>query len=69
MYGADTWALRKREQQIDRTELRMLRWMLGISVRDRKRKEVRTEASTVRIKSDKKKIRRLGHILRDEDSI
>ena len=31
MYGSETWALRKREeQQLDRTEMRMLRWMLGI---------------------------------------
>ena len=37
MYGSETWALRKREeQQLDRTEMRMLRWMLGIPLRERR---------------------------------
>ena len=44
-----TWALRKREeQQLDRTEIRMLRWMLGISLRERRRNDdIRAEAGVV----------------------
>ena len=51
MYGSETWALRKREeQQLDRTEIRMLRWMLGISLRERRRNDdIRAEASVVAI--------------------
>ena len=31
MYGSETWALRKAEQNLlERTEMRMLRWMTGI---------------------------------------
>ena len=31
MYGSETWALRKAEQNLlERTEIRMLRWMMGI---------------------------------------
>ena len=61
MYGSETWALRKREeQQLDRTEMRMLRWMLGISSRERRRNyDIRAEAGVVaiseKIRSYKKK--------------
>ena len=49
MYGSETWALRKREeQQLDRTEMRMLTWMLGISLRERRRNDdIRAEAGVV----------------------
>ena len=30
MYGSETWALRKAEENLlERTEMRMLRWMMG----------------------------------------
>jgi hypothetical protein len=33
MYGVETWALRKRDEHLlERTEMRMLRWMLGTSL-------------------------------------
>lgn len=32
MYTAETWALMKSEQQLDRTELWMVRWILEISL-------------------------------------
>ena len=61
MHGSETRALRKREeQQLDRTEMRMLRWMLGISLRERRRNDdIRAEAGVVaiseKIRSYKKK--------------
>ena len=40
MYGSETWALRKAEQNLlERTELRMLRWMMGI----KRIEKIRTE--------------------------
>ena len=31
MHGSETWALRKAEQNLlERTEMRMLRWIMGI---------------------------------------
>ena len=40
MYGSETWALRKREERmLERTEMRMLRWIMGISLRERRRNE------------------------------
>lgn len=68
LYGAETWALRKKEEEMmERTEMRMLRWMLGISLRDRLRnEEIRRRAGIVKI-SDKIREARLrwyGHVLR-----
>ena len=40
MYGRETWALRMAEQNwLERTEMRMLRWMIGI----KRIEKVRTE--------------------------
>jgi len=39
IYGTEAWTLRRSEEGLlERTEMRMLRWMLGITVKDRKRK-------------------------------
>ena len=66
-----TWALRKREeQQLGRTEMRMLRWMLGISLRERRRNDaIRAEAGVVAIleKISKARMRWFGHIMRREE--
>jgi hypothetical protein len=37
IYGAEAWTLRRKEELLERTEMRMLRWILGISLKDRKR--------------------------------
>ena len=40
MYGSETWTLRKDEQEVlNRTEMRMLRWVMGIK---RIKKKVQT---------------------------
>jgi len=40
IYGAEAWTLRRSEQGLlERTEMRMLRWMLGITLKDRKRND------------------------------
>ena len=71
MYGSETWALQKREEQkLDRTEMRMLRWMLGISLRERRRNDaIRAEAGVVAIleKISKARMRWFGHIMRREE--
>src|SRR6218665_981325 len=43
MYGAEAWTLtRKEEELLERPEMRMLRWILGVSLRDRRRnKDIR----------------------------
>ena len=38
IYGLEAWTLRRREEEgLERTEMRMLRWILGLTLRDGKR--------------------------------
>jgi len=40
IYGSEAWTLRRREEErLERTETRMLRWILGLTLRDRKRND------------------------------
>ena len=68
LYGAETWATTKRqEKRIEVTEMRMLRWMCGVTRKDNIRNEhIR---GTTRVAQASKKIteRRLnwyGHVMR-----
>ena len=40
IYGSEAWTLRRREEErLERTKMRMLRWILGLTLRDRKRND------------------------------
>ena len=39
MYGAETWAVKKAQEKLDVAEMRMLRWMSGVTKLDRIRNE------------------------------
>ena len=71
LYGAETWALRKNEErQLERTEMRMLRWLMGISLREGRRNEdIRAEAGVVSIaeKAREARLRWYGHVTRMAD--
>ena len=73
MYGSETWALRKKEQNLlERTEMRMLRWLLGVSLRERIRnEEIRrlAEVACVSEKIREARLRWFGKVVRsDEES-
>jgi len=37
VYGSEAWTLKRREgERLERTEMRMLRWILGFTLRDKK---------------------------------
>ena len=41
VYGAETLTVTRREEGLlERSEMRMLRWILGVSLKDKKRNEV-----------------------------
>jgi len=40
IYGSETWALKRREEErLERTEMKMLRWIFGLMLRDKKRND------------------------------
>jgi len=40
IYGSEAWTMRRREEEcLERTEMRMLQWILGLTLRDRKRND------------------------------
>ena len=74
MYGAETWALRRKEEGIlERTEMRMLRWILGVSLMERiESEDIRKRAGVCKItdKARESRMRWYGHVVRrDEDDL
>src|SRR6218665_3619023 len=65
------WTLtRKEEELLERAEMRMLRWILGVSLRDRRRNEDIREVLGVACITDKEREARMrwyGHVMRRED--
>ena len=68
MYGSETWALRKTEQNfLERTEMRMLRWMMGIKrIEKIKYEEIRARAGVANISEKIRELRLkwLAHVER-----
>jgi len=55
---------------MERTEMRMLRWILGVSLKDKKRNEVIRKTLAVACITDKIRdaiLRWYGHVMRRED--
>ena len=47
-YGAECWTMKKKDEMLmNKTEMRMLRWIQGVSPIEHKRKEEIREAATV----------------------
>src|SRR6218665_282878 len=72
MYGAEAWTLRrKKEKLLERIEMRMLRWILGISLKDMQRNENIRKKIGVACITDKIREARLrwyGHVERSGDT-
>ena len=71
VYGAETWALRKKEERkLERTEMRMLRWILGVSLRDHVSNEEVRKRARIECISDvirKAKLTWYEHVLRRQE--
>ena len=71
MYGAETWAVKKaQEKKLDVAEMRMLRWMSGVTKLDRIRNErIRgmTKVGEISKKVKESRLKWYGHVLRRED--
>jgi len=68
IYGSEAWTSRRREEKrLERTEMRMLRWILGLTLKDRKRNDDIRRIIGVACITDKVREARLrwyGHIHR-----
>jgi len=54
IFGAEAWSPRRKEEELlERTEMRMLQWIVGVSLKDRKRNEDIRQAVGVACITDK----------------
>ena len=71
MYGAETWALKKaQEKKLEVAEMRMLRWMCGVTNLDKIRNErIRgtTKAGEITKKVQERRLKWYGHVMRREE--
>ena len=67
LYGSETWAMRRKEEgALERTEMRMLRWILGISLLERiESEDIRKRAGVCKItdKACESRMRWYGHVV------
>ena len=71
MYGAETWAVKKaQEKKFDVAEMKILRWMSGVTKLDRIRNERNrgtTKVGEISKKVQESRLKWYGHVLRRED--
>ena len=71
MYGAETWAMKKApEKKVDVAEMRMLRWMSGVTKLDRiihERIRGTRKVGEISKKVLESRLKWYGHVLRRED--
>ena len=69
--GADSWALRKADQNLlKRTEIRMLRWMMGVKkIETIRSEEIRARVGMANISEEirEARLRSLGHVERETE--
>jgi len=71
VYGSETWPMKvEHEAKLERTEMRMIRWMCGVSLRERKtnvelRERIGVEPIAVVVRRNR--LRWFGHIQRKMD--
>ena len=71
MYGAEPWALKKaQENKLEVAEMRMLRWMCGVTKLDKIRNErIRgtTKVGEITKKVQERRLKWYGHVMRREE--
>ena len=73
MYGAETWTTREKELRLlGKTEMKMSRWIMGITLRDHKRNvDIRKKLGVIDIREKVKetRLRWFGHVKRSNSYI
>ena len=69
IYGSETWAVNAElEAKLERVEMRMVRWMYGVSLREKTNAELRESMGIEKISDVMRysRLRWMGHVLRKE---
>ena len=70
IYGSETWAVNAEQAaKLERAEMRMVRWMSGVSLREKKTNAELRESMGIEKISDvmrRSRLRWMGHVLRKE---
>ena len=75
IYGSETWTMKRREEErLQRTEMKMLRWILGLTLRDKKRNDdIRRilGVACITVKVQEASLRWFGHVQcrKEEDCV
>ncbi|XP_065325211.1 uncharacterized protein LOC135931830 [Gordionus sp. m RMFG-2023] len=67
VYGGEKWAMKSTHEELERTEMRMIRWMCGVSLRERKTsKELRARLGIdmIGVVMRRNRLRWFGHVER-----
>ena len=71
LYGSETWAINAEQiARFDRTEMRMVRWMCGVTLRERYSNIILREKIGIEPVGEvmrRRRLRWLGHVLRKDD--
>ena len=71
-YGSETWAMNiEQEQRLERAEMRMVRWMCDVSLREKKTSSQLRQMLGIEAVGDvvrRGRLRWLGHVLRTDES-
>ena len=72
MHGSETWPVKFDQiRRLERAEMRMVRWMCGVSLREKKRSEClrnMMEIEGVKEVMARSRLRWLGHVLRKDEN-
>ena len=70
IYGNETWAVNAEQKaKVERAEMRMVRWMCGVSLREKKTNAELRESMGIEKINDvmrRSRLRWMGHVLRKE---
>jgi hypothetical protein len=72
IYGSETWAMNvEQERRLERAEMRMVRWMCGVSLRERKTSDELRRMMGIESVMDvvkRGRLRWMGHVLRKDEN-
>ena len=73
MYGSETWGIKKaQEKKITVAEMSMLRWMCGVTKKDKIRNELirgTVKVADISLKTQERRLKWYGHVMRRDGTM